>query len=75
MITVSREVQLLLRDFQEEWTRAKEMLEHGGDAVLLAQMMHSAGETLTTAAAEIALEARKARRAKPSPTPPATKEA
>ena len=65
MIALTPEVQLLLRDFQEEWTRACELLEHGSDAVILAQTMHSAGESLTTAADEIARHAR-ARRAAPA---------
>lgn len=75
MIGLPPPVQLMLRDFQEEWTRTCELLEHGSDAIILAQTMHSAAESLTAAADELARLARARRAAPPcSCSTPAKKE-
>lgn len=60
-------VQLLLREGDEALTRARELLQLGAaaDQIILAQELHSAGESFIEAAGEIALRARTAPRGSP----------
>jgi hypothetical protein len=51
-------VQLLIQQAEELRTRAFDALEHGGDPIILAQDLRSAGESYSEAADEIARRAR-----------------